>query len=58
MINGVEGLFKIDENYTVDKAIINITDQLFAASTKYIESAQTSVVLLGKTWPLDWREHE
>ena len=24
MINGVEGLFKIDENYTVDKAIINI----------------------------------
>ena len=41
MINGVEGLFKINENYTVDKAIINITDQLFAASTKYIESAQT-----------------
>ena len=53
MINDVEGLFKIDENYTVDKAIINITDHLFAASTKYIESAQTSVVLLGKTWPLD-----
>ena len=24
MINGVEGLFKIDENYIVDKAIINI----------------------------------
>ena len=24
MINGVEGLFKIDENYTVDKVIINI----------------------------------
>ena len=24
MINGVERLFKIDENYTVDKAIINI----------------------------------
>ena len=24
MINGVEGLFKIDENYTVGKAIINI----------------------------------
>ena len=24
MINGVEGLFKIDENYTVDKAIVNI----------------------------------
>ena len=24
MINDVEGLFKIDENYAVDKAIINI----------------------------------
>ena len=24
MINGVEGLFKIDENYIVDKAIINL----------------------------------
>lgn len=24
MINGVEGLFKIDENYTINKAIINI----------------------------------
>ena len=24
MINGVEGLFKIDKNDTVDKAIINI----------------------------------
>ena len=24
MINGVDGLFKIDENYTVDEAIVNI----------------------------------
>ena len=24
MINGVEGLFKVDENYTVDEAITNI----------------------------------
>ena len=24
MINGVEGLFKIDENYTIDEAIVNI----------------------------------
>ena len=24
MINGVKGLFKTDENYTVDKAIVNI----------------------------------
>ena len=36
MINGVEGLFKIDETTPLTRPLSILTDQLFAASTSAV----------------------
>ena len=44
-MNGVEGPFKIDENYTVDKAIININ----RPATRSINKCVNSTILRSKS---------
>ena len=44
MINGVEGLFKIDENYTINKANINYAHHLLGSCAYHHHLYQVSLV--------------
>ena len=46
MINGVEGLSKIDENYTVDKAIVNINRPNVCSKTEH-----STTTVRNPNWP-------